>query len=69
MRRQKFFENFTNISKFGLLGTFLTFVFFAIMVWLLFQYNDGYLWAYDFDAEDFDDPEVKTRFKFKLDPY
>ena len=50
MRRQKFFENFTNISKFGLLGTFLTFVFFTIMVWLLFQYNDGYLWAYDFDA-------------------
>ena len=32
MRRQKFFENFTNISKFGLLGTFLTFVFFAVMV-------------------------------------
>ena len=67
MRRQKFFENFTNISKFGLLGTFLTFVFFAVMVQLLFDYNDGYLWAFDFDAEGTE--EEKVWFKFKLDTY
>lgn len=32
MRRQKFFENIVNIAKFGLLGTTLTFIFYAIMV-------------------------------------
>ena len=36
MRRKNFFENFTNISKFGLLGTFLTFVFYSLMTWMLF---------------------------------
>ena len=37
MRRKNFFENITNISKFGLLGTFLTFVFYSLMTWSLFQ--------------------------------
>ena len=41
MRRKNFFENFTNISKFGLLGTFLTFVFYSLMTWSLFQF-DGF---------------------------
>ena len=65
MRRQKFFENITNIAKFGLLGTFLTFLFYSGFTFLLFKYN-GFLWAYDVDAGDVDDYE-KSRFKFKLD--
>ena len=32
-----FFENFVNISKFGLLGTFLTFVFYTLLTYALFQ--------------------------------
>jgi NhaP-type Na+/H+ or K+/H+ antiporter len=66
MRRQKFFENITNIAKFGLLGTFLTFVFYSLFTYLLFYFNDGYLWAYDFDATNITGND-KTRFKFKLD--
>jgi uncharacterized membrane protein YjfL (UPF0719 family) len=37
MRRKKFFENIVNIAKFGLLGTFLTFVFYTLFTWLLFE--------------------------------
>lgn len=37
IRRRKFFENFVNISKFGLLGTFLTFVFYFVLTYLLFK--------------------------------
>lgn len=75
MRRQKFFENITNIAKFGLLGTFLTFVFYALMVTLLFWYNGdgnneskGFLWAYDFDADN-ETENTKKWFKFRLDIY
>ena len=34
-----------NISKFGLLGTVLTFVFFFVFTWLLFHYVE--MWKYD----------------------
>ena len=34
MRRQKFFENIANVSKFGLLGTILTFIFYSIMTYV-----------------------------------
>ena len=37
IRRRKFFGNFVNISKFGLLGTFLTFVFYFGFTYGLFQ--------------------------------
>jgi sodium/hydrogen exchanger-like protein 6/7/sodium/hydrogen exchanger 8 len=37
IRRRNFFENFVNISKFGLLGTFLTFVFYTLLTYALFQ--------------------------------
>ena len=37
MRRKKFFENIANISKFGLLGTFLTFVFYGLLTWAAFE--------------------------------
>ena len=73
MRRQKFFENITNIAKFGLLGTFLTFLFFTFMVYGLFEFNKeegddkgGFLWAYDFDGTN-NDKNHKTWFKFRLD--
>lgn len=36
IRRRKFFSNIANISKFGLLGTVLTFIFLALFTWLLF---------------------------------
>ena len=37
MRRKNFFENIINISKFGILGTVLTFVFYSILFILLFD--------------------------------
>ena len=68
MRRKNFFENITNISKFGLLGTFLTFVFYSLMTWSLFQIPGLVIDYRYFDwNEDPDIPnEVKTGI-FKLD--
>jgi hypothetical protein len=37
IRRRNFFENFININKFGLLGTFLTFVFYTLLTYTLFS--------------------------------
>ena len=37
MRRKKFFENIVNISKFGLLGTFFTFIFYGLLTWGAFS--------------------------------
>ena len=37
MRRKKFFENIANISKFGLLGTFFTFVFYSLLTFAAFK--------------------------------
>jgi NhaP-type Na+/H+ or K+/H+ antiporter len=42
MRRKKFFENIINITKFGLLGTFLTFVFYSLFTWLMFKISGGF---------------------------
>lgn len=71
MRRKNFFENITNISKFGLLGTFLTFVFYSLMTWTLFQF-DGFEIDYRYFVHNKDDPlyprevrEIKTGI-FKL---
>ena len=33
LRRQQFFENFSNISKFGLIGTFITFIIYSVLTW------------------------------------
>ena len=38
MRREKFFENIVNISKFGLLGTLLTFIFYSAFTYLAINY-------------------------------
>jgi NhaP-type Na+/H+ or K+/H+ antiporter len=65
MRRQKFFGNITNIAKFGLLGTILTFIFYSLFTWLLF--NTFELWAYDVNGSD-EQGESKW-FKFDLDAY
>lgn len=55
MRRKNFFENITNISKFGLLGTFLTFVFYSLMTWTLFQF-DGFEIDYRYFVFNKEDP-------------
>ena len=49
IRRRKFFSNIVNISKFGLMGTILTFIFLTCLTWGLFHtvklqkcmYKDG----------------------------
>ena len=38
MRREKFFENIVNISKFGLLGTLLTFIFYSTFTYLAINF-------------------------------
>ena len=38
MRRKNFFANMANVAKFGLIGTTLTFVLYAIMMSLLFRF-------------------------------
>jgi NhaP-type Na+/H+ or K+/H+ antiporter len=63
MRRQKFFENITNIAKFGLLGTFLTFIFYSVFTWLLFE--NFTLYAYDINATG--EKGSKEYFEFSLD--
>ena len=40
MRRKKFFENISNVAKFGLLGTVLTFIFYTGMTLLLIKFVD-----------------------------
>ena len=45
IRRRKFFGNMANISKFGLLGTILTFFFFLLMNLALFKWVE--MWKYD----------------------
>lgn len=37
MRRKKFFENIANVSKFGLLGTFFTFLFYSLLTLAAFM--------------------------------
>ena len=63
MRRQKFFSNITNIAKFGLLGTLLTFVFYSLFTWLLFK--SFTLYAYDFNATD--EKGNRSSYEFELD--
>ena len=38
IRRRKFFENFANITKLGLIGTISTFFIYMLFTWLLFDY-------------------------------
>ena len=47
MRRKKFFENISNVAKFGLLGTTLTFIFYTGFTWLLVNYWPGGMTVYD----------------------
>ena len=37
MRRKEFFNNFVNITKFGIFGSLFTFVIFVVLNWLLFK--------------------------------
>jgi NhaP-type Na+/H+ or K+/H+ antiporter len=41
MRREKFFENITNIVKFGVVGTILTFIIYFSLTYSLFYYIPG----------------------------
>ena len=40
MKRKKFFQNFSNISKFGLLGTLITFIIYSALTYSLCNYFD-----------------------------
>jgi len=39
MRRKNFFENIINVTKFGILGTVLTFVFYSLLFTILFEFD------------------------------
>lgn len=39
MRRKNFFENIMNITKFGILGTVLTFIFYSLLFVILFEFD------------------------------
>ena len=41
IRRKKFFSNIVNISKFGLVGTVLTFIILSLLTWGFFEMFDG----------------------------
>ena len=47
IRRRKFFSNIVNISKFGVVGTVLTFVFLTSMTVGLFEYTNLTKWKYE----------------------
>ena len=40
LRRQQFFQNFSNISKFGLVGTFITFIIYSVLTWQMFEHYE-----------------------------
>jgi NhaP-type Na+/H+ or K+/H+ antiporter len=40
MRRKEFFDNFVNITKFGIFGSLFTYVIFVGLFYLLFKYAD-----------------------------
>lgn len=40
MRRKEFFDNFVNITKFGIFGSLFTYVVFVSLFYLLFAYAD-----------------------------
>ena len=52
IRRKKFFGSFSNISKFGILGTFLTFVFLSLLTWMLFECFT--MWKYNPHEEKYE---------------
>ena len=59
IRRGDFFKNITNVSKFGLLGTFLTFIILSVLTYMLFACFT--MWKYN--------PITKTYDKWDLDIY
>jgi len=63
MRRKNFFENIVNISKFGILGTVLTFVFYSIFFLILFK---GIGLTFN-NPKEYTDPE--TGIKVAADTY
>ena len=52
MRRRRFFENFSNITIFGILSTLTTFIFIALFTWLLFRQGAVTKWTYDEAASE-----------------
>ena len=53
IRRRKFFGNFMNICKFGVVGTILTFVFFFLMNYALFEWST--MWKYDPQKQEWEE--------------
>lgn len=52
MRREKFFENIVNISKFGLLGTLLTFIFYSTFTVMAIKFIPFQVKSYNQDDID-----------------
>ena len=44
MRRKRFFQNFSNIMIFGILGTLVTYIFFAALTWWIYSYGWMKMW-------------------------
>ena len=49
MRRKRFFQNITNIMIFGVLGTLVTYIFFAALTYWIHSY--GWMKMYDSESE------------------
>lgn len=47
MRRRRFFENFSNITIFGVLSTLTTFIVLALLTWLMFKQGAVTKYTYD----------------------
>lgn len=53
MRRKRFFQNFSNIMIFGILGTVVTYVLFAgLTIWI---HSYGWMTMYDAETETWKD--------------
>ena len=40
MRRKQFFNNFANITKFGIFGSLITYVIYVVLFWTLCEYGN-----------------------------
>ena len=66
MRRKEFFDNFVNITKFGIFGSLFTYVIFVLLFWLLFEYVDmgtTLMWVVDKNDHEHGGHNVEVPFK------
>jgi len=68
MRRKKFFENITNVAKFGVFGTLITFIFYSALTYIFFyvyEQNGGLQAKYYFTSEG-EEPKAPITFELNL---